>query len=133
MVGVSPPGHRRLLLLAGDQAWGEGWVMHQLGIEDRADTLWIASTAGPGVEPVPAHKVVQRLGSECRLLVVNAHQGFNPDAFAAALGTLRGGGDCVVLAPSLQGWPSFEDPDKARFAAYPHQVGDMPGYFLGRL
>ena len=133
MVGVSLPAHRRLLLLAGDQAWGEGWVRHQLGVEDLADTLWIASTAGPGVEPVPAHEVVQRLGSECRLLVVNAHQGFNPDAFAAALGTLRGGGDCVVLAPSMQSWPSFEDPDKVRFAAYPHEVGDMPGHFLGRL
>jgi tRNA(Met) cytidine acetyltransferase len=130
---VSPPAHRRLLLVTGDRAWGEAWVTRQLVSDDFADTLWIASTAGPGIAAVAARKAVQHLGGECRLLVVDAHQGFNPDAFAAALGTLRGGGDCVVLAPALADWPSFDDPDKARFAAYPHEIGDMRGHFLARL
>ena len=133
MDGVSPPAHRRLLLVTGDRAWGEAWATRQLVSDDFADTLWIASTAGPGIAAVAARKAVQHLGGECRLLVVDAHQGFNPDAFAAALGTLRGGGDCVVMAPALADWPSFDDPDKARFAAYPHEIGDMQGHFLARL
>lgn len=132
-VSSGDPRARRLLLLAGDQRWGEDWLMGRLGSDDLADTLWVANTAPPAVSATPAGKVTAVLGGECRCLVFNAHQGLHPDVFAAAVGTLRGGGDCVVLAPSLGDWPAFADPDKARFAAYPHSPGDMRGLFVERL
>ena len=124
---------RRLVLLGGDQADGEAWVLERLPGAQAADILWVADTAPAGVQATPTGKVGQCLGSEYPLLVFNAHQGFHPDAFAAALGTLRGGGDCVVLAPSLHTWPDFADPDKARFACYPRDPAQMHGCFLQRL
>ncbi len=133
MVGVTAPQGRRLLLVSGEAAWCERWVSRQLADDQRDAVLWIARHAPRGIAATPAGRVTQRLGSECRLLVFNAHDGFHPDAFAAAVGTLRGGGDCVLLAPPLAAWAGFADPDKARFAAYPREPAQMQGHFLARL
>ena len=130
---ATDPGARRLILLAGGQARGEAWVAGQLAAVDRAAILWIADTAPTGIQATPVGRVSRCLGGESRLLVFNAHQGFHPDAFAAAAGTLRGGGDCVVLVPPLESWPAYADPDKARFACYPRGLDDMRGLFVERL
>lgn len=121
------------MLLSGDPGWAEDWVLTRLAAGDRDAVLWIADRAPSGIEATAASRIAQRLGSECRLLVFDAHQGFHPDAFAAAVGTLRGGGDCVVLAPSLAAWPQSADPDKRRFACYPRSLAQMHGHFLARL
>ena len=120
---ATDPGARRLVLLAGGQARGEAWVAGQLAAVDQDAILWIADTAPTGIQATPVGRVSRCLGAESRLLVFNAHQGFHPDAFAAAAGTLRGGGDCVVLVPPLESWPAYADPDKARFACYPRDPG----------
>jgi tRNA(Met) cytidine acetyltransferase len=99
----------------------------------RGDLLWVARQSAVVPDPLPAHRVVASLGGECGLLVFNAHQGFHPDAFAAAAGMLRGGGDCVVLLPSLAGWKGFFDPDLARLLAHPHDPRGAPSPFLDRL
>jgi tRNA(Met) cytidine acetyltransferase len=129
---------RRLLLLAGDEAAAERWIAAQPAfaqlLQANAGLLWVANSSDlTNLEPVAASRVQQHLGSEFRLLVFNAHQGFNPDAFAAAVGTLRGGGDCVLLSPDLADWPAFDDPDRRRFAAYPRSSEDMRGAFIERL
>jgi tRNA(Met) cytidine acetyltransferase len=124
---------RRLILVSGDQAQSEAWVVGQLSAKELGAGLWVAETAPAGIQPTPAGRVTEVLGAEYRLLVFNAYQGFHPDAFAAAVGTLRGGGDCVVLAPALDAWPAFADPDKTRFACYPRSLRDMRGLFLERL
>lgn len=130
---ATDPGARRLVLLAGGQARGEAWVAGQLAAVDQDAILWIADTAPTGIQATPVGRVTRCLGAESRLLVFNAHQGFHPDAFAAAAGTLRGGGDCVVLVPPLESWPAYADPDKARFACYPRGLDDMRGLFVERL
>ena len=132
-------GRRRLLWLAGDQPWGEQWVAEQLAaVGDTVcpgEILWVAETLSPAfaVTVVAAHRLRQTLGGEYRLLVYNAHQGLHPDAFAAALGTLRGGGDCVLLTPPIDEWAGFDDPDRRRFAAYPRPTSSMRGLFVERL
>ena len=124
---------RRLLLVAGDQVWGESWVLGQLTDAQAAAGLWIAETAPAAVRSTSVGKVGRCLGAEFPFLVFNAHQGFHPDAFAAAVGTLRGGGDCVVLVPPLDAWPASADPDQSRFACYPRDLDDMRGLFIERL
>jgi tRNA(Met) cytidine acetyltransferase len=133
LAGVAAPARRRLVLASSDQHWGERWLLGQLDEADLSATLWIAERAPAGVQAIRSARVTQCLGSEYRLLVCNAHQGFHPDAVAAAAGTLRGGGDCVLLIPPLETWSGFADPDKARFAAYPRALSDMNGGFLARL
>ncbi len=124
---------RRLVLVSADEDRAERWLLRQLPARQLAAGLWVAESAPAGIQPTPAGKVSQCLGAEYPLLVYNAHQGFHADAFAAAVGTLRGGGDCLVLAPALREWPGFADPDKARFTCYPRHPADMHGFFLERL
>ena len=135
----SDNGRRRLLWLAGEQGWGERWIGEHLtdvdGADCPGDVLWVAESGSPAlpVAAVPAGAVRQHLGAEYRLLVFNAHQGFHPDAFAAAVGTLRGGGDCVLLTPPVDEWAGFDDPDRRRFAAHPRSTQSMRGLFVARL
>jgi len=124
---------RRLLLVAGDEAWGESWVCSQLPTCRHDDVLWLAASSGCFDRVTASKRVFGLLGSEVGVLVINAHQGLHPDALAAALGTLRGGGDCVILAPPLAQWVVFADPDKSRFAAYPRSAPEMHNRFLRRL
>ncbi len=130
MVGI---GARRLLLVSGERQACVDWVAGQLQESDAADVLWLARDAPRPFVAVAPDQVLQRLGSESRLLVIDAFQGLHPDAFAAAGGTLRGGGDCVLLTPPLRDWADYVDPDKARFAAYPQTAGDLRGLFIARL
>ncbi|MCB1772979.1 MAG: tRNA(Met) cytidine acetyltransferase [Gammaproteobacteria bacterium] len=124
---------RRLLLVVGSEAWGEQWVCAQLAAHHRDDVLWLASSSTCFDHVTTTRQVFRLLGREFRAVVVNVHQGLHPDAFAAAVGTLRGGGDCVVLAPPMADWDAFVDPDKARFAAYPRAASGTHNRFLLRL
>lgn len=135
MAGIGG-AQRRLVVLAGTRAWAQEWLASRMPAgpgDDGSGVLWVADDAPPSWPSVPASRVTQVLGSESRLLVFNGHDGLHPDALAAACGTLRGGGDCVLLMPPLDDWPHFADPDKQRFAAYPHVVDALPGRFLARL
>lgn len=135
MAGMSAVG-RRLLILSGARAWAEDWLVERLAavVGDRRDVvLWVAQTAPPPWTCVAAAQVTQWLGSETGLVVFNAHDGLHPDALAAAAGTLRGGGDAILLLPALAEWAGFADPDKQRFTAWPRTLDAMPGHFLARL
>ena len=124
---------RRLLLVAGGEAWAEQWVCAQLAAHSRDDVLWLAESSAVFDKVTSSRRVFRLLGREFGAVVVNAHQGLHPDAFAAAVGTLRGGGDCVMLAPPTAQWDVFADPDKARFAAYPRDTSETHNRFLLRL
>jgi tRNA(Met) cytidine acetyltransferase len=124
---------RRLLLICDRRQPAIAWLGRQLALTDPGAVLWLGDLAPAPVEATPPSRVTRELGREYRLVVVDAHAGFHPDAFAAAVGTLRGGGDCVLLVPPLAQWPGFPDPDRARFAAYPQTAADMRGLFIERL
>ncbi len=134
MVGIAVRAARRLVLVTGERAACERWVLRQLVTTDSADVLWVAaSRPSSGIAAIPAEHAGRYLGGECRLLVLNMFDGLHPDAFAALPGTLRRGGDCVVLAPPLADWAGFVDPDCGRFCGYPYTARDMRGLFLDRL
>ena len=134
MVGIAVRAARRLVLVTGEREACEHWVVRQLVTTDSADVLWVAaSRPSSGIAAIRAEHAVRYLGGECRLLVLNMFDGLHPDAFAALPGTLRGGGDCVVLAPRLADWAAFVDTDCGRFDGYPYTARDMRGLFLDRL
>ena len=74
----------------------------------------------------------QLLGQEFDALVFDAWAGFDPDAFGAALGTIRAGGTLYLLTPPLDAWPDYADPERDRIAAWPFEATDVGGRFLRR-
>ena len=84
--------------------------------------LWVGPGAVGPAERIEASQAGQWLGRELDLLVWNAEGGLNPDALAALAGTLSAGGLWVLLAPPLDQWGSWNDPDYARagLEAGPH-------------
>ena len=122
-------GHRRLLVLAGDAAWGRelaGSIVDGLA---PGRLLWL----GEGPRAVPVDAAARYLGQEVDLLVYDARAGFDPDGFAAVCGTPCGGSLVVLLAWPLGDWRTAPDPARDRLAIHPVTSREVDGRFLERL
>ena len=86
---MNTPLHRRLLVLTGNPEWCRRAAGETLRGAAAPPPLWIGESPPDGVRGEPARKVHRILGGECDLLVFDALDGFDPDAFGAASGTLR--------------------------------------------
>lgn len=95
--------------------------------------LWVGSAPPRGVPRLTLDEGQQVLGRELELLVLDAHEGFDPDVFGAASGALVGGGLLLLLSPPLERWPDFPDPQNARITVAPHAPASLSGRFLARL
>ena len=84
--------HRYCIVLTGPPAWGRPAARKLLLSASANQTLWIGSGAPEGVQSIASRDFHQVLGAEFDTLVYDAHAGFDPDAFGAVTGTLRGGG-----------------------------------------
>ena len=71
--------------------------------------------------------------SRNRTLGMKVAAGFDPEAFGAAVGAVRGGGRVVLLTPPLARWPDFVDPEHLRIAVHPYGAADVSGRYLRRL
>ena len=86
--------HRQLLRLQGDLNWC--YTLTQKIIAAlQLPYFW----CGPSPITNSSIPYQQILGQETPLLVINAHQAFDGNQFAAAEGTLRGGGLLILLTP----------------------------------
>ncbi len=104
------------------------WII--LGPADKSRAAIAKQLAGVAPERIVhcshAHDIRQHLGRDSDYLIFDAHTGLNADAFAAALGTLRGGGLCYVLLPAWTQWPD-QVAGLDRLAPYP-----LPATAVGR-
>lgn len=112
-------GHRRLVVLSGDEAW----TLSQATIlRDTlpGDWLWL--------EENPSKAISGLLGREYLHAVFDARRGFDVSAFAALSGTLRAGSLLVLLVPPFSVWADRPDADSLRWSdsaepiATPHFV-----------
>ena len=124
---------RRTLVLAGSRGWSRAAAAAVLDTANLADILWLSDQAAEGFTTLEAAKAHQVLGRELDALVLDAYAGFDPDAFGAAVGAVRGGGLLLLLTPPFAQWPEFPDPQNARITVAPHHPETLSGRFLRRL
>ncbi len=85
-----------------------------------------------GIRRLPPGELVRHLGSETDLLVFDATLGFDVDAFAIAIGLVRGGGTFLLLTPPPESWPWRQDLCLESWAVHGWPV-PRPSRFLQRL
>ena len=112
-------GHRRLVVLSGDEAWTLSQATI-LRVTLPGDWLWL--------EENPSKAISGLLGREYLHAVFDARRGFDVSAFAALSGTLRAGSLLVLLVPPFSVWANRPDADSLRWSdsaepiATPHFV-----------
>ncbi|RMG34639.1 MAG: tRNA(Met) cytidine acetyltransferase, partial [Gammaproteobacteria bacterium] len=131
--GASTPSARRWRVLAGDRGQALARLTETLRDLPPDRCLWFGDQAPPGIRPLSRRDVQGALGSECDLLVYDAHAGLYPDALAALLGTLRGGGELLLITPPWDAWPAFDDPALERLAPWPLDGRAVGRRFVRRL
>ena len=124
--------HRRLFLLHGSSAWCRGTADALLGKAGGREILWVTSETPQRGLAVTGKQLLSRLGSELDALILDAWAGFDPDAFGAAAGMVRGGGVVLILAPPLAEWPDHPDPALQRITPWPHDYRGIRSRFLQR-
>lgn len=86
--------HRRIVRLQGDLSWCYQRA-ESLIAQLQLDYFW----CGPAPASISPLTYKQILGRETPLLIINAYQCFDANAFAASEGTLRGGGLLLLITP----------------------------------
>ena len=101
--------HRRTLVLSGEAAWCRSVALAISSSFAETNHCWVGEPQCD-IDSVTNSQARGLLGSECTLLVYDAHTGFDPDAFGAVAGTICGGGLLLLLTPPLSEWPTFDAP-----------------------
>ncbi len=119
------------LVLAGSEDWTMRTAAAALCASPDRSNTWLSDRPLP-VSHLPLGAGVRLLGRDIDVLVFDAHSGFDADSFAAAIGSIRGGGLLVLLTPPLDLWPQLPDPQAQRVAVYPATWDQVSGRFLAR-
>ena len=124
---------RRMLLLAGEAEWCRKITHQVLALPELSRATWVSSDGSTDGEVVDARSVKGLLGQERDAVIFDAHSGFDPDAFGAVSGVIRGGGLLILLCPPLSKWEYAADPASERIAISPYTCKDISGRFIRRL
>jgi tRNA(Met) cytidine acetyltransferase len=128
---------RRLLLLAGEQAWAYQQADIVLARASVNRVLWVGahtpSFVAPSLQLLTNSQARQYLGQETDLLIYDGWSGLDPSALSALCGTVKAGGLVVIMMPVLTAWAQFDDPDYQRLLVHPFNANDLSGRFLRRL
>jgi tRNA(Met) cytidine acetyltransferase len=123
--------HRVTLVLAGCPDWTMRAATAALRASPDRAVTWLSDRRLP-VSLLPLGAGVELLGREVDVLAFDAHSGFDPDSFGAAIGSIRGGGLLMLLTPPLDLWPQLPDPQAQRVAVHPATWDQVSGRFLAR-
>jgi tRNA(Met) cytidine acetyltransferase len=104
------------LHISGEVAWCVQQACRLVEQLAESSTLWIGDEAPETIASSNNQQALIHLGGEQALLIYNAFSGFDPDAFGAISGTLRGGGLLLLLTPPLDRWAEYRDPQSERIA-----------------
>ncbi|WP_151671750.1 GNAT family N-acetyltransferase [Nitrincola schmidtii] len=102
-----------------------------------SDTLLISDNPLLTMQSVNSRDAIRWLGRDTDRIIFNAYSGFNPNAFAQVCGTLKGGGELILITPKADQWIKYEDPEYqalrgSRFADY-HFTGNFIRHLIQHL
>ncbi|MCD8512966.1 MAG: DUF1726 domain-containing protein [Nitrincola sp.] len=86
------------------------------------ETLLISDLSLLNLKAIPSRQAHHFLGQDTERVIFNAFSGFNPNAFAQVCGTLRGGGELILLTPCRESWPVYADPEYRVFRGSRYQT-----------
>ncbi|MFQ5644861.1 MAG: tRNA(Met) cytidine acetyltransferase TmcA [Thiogranum sp.] len=133
LAGAGHQRHRCALVLSGSRKHCLAAAEQLLTVLGLPVVHWFGDHPPPGVDASQGAAALRLLGTETDVLVFDAWSGFDPNAFGALSGTVRGGGLLLILAPVFQDWPAYADPQNERITVFPHAPEDLSGRFLSRL
>ena len=91
--------HRALIALCGEKTWARSSARV---FEQALDAQRVLHVSADIPHALPPSKARSRLGEEYDLLLFDAFDDFDVDAFAALSGTLCGGGVLLLLLPDVE-------------------------------
>ena len=95
--------HRHVFIFAGEENWQKESLKEILhGYEENA--LWVGENAADTLPLISVKKAHSWLGREKQIVVFDANEQFNADAFAAVNGIVVGGGLFILLMPAIEKW-----------------------------
>ena len=133
--GARRNNHRQLLVVSGDRDWTIAQaeqIQSWLCVHSDAH-LWVSQQAPAGSNGAGSRDLHRYLGRETELLVFDAWDGFNPNAFGQISGTVCGGGLLILLCPELNDWHEYEDPEHKALVVEPYGVEAVGRRFIRRL
>ena len=102
--------HRRALVLAGSRDWCLDTAERLLTATGLSSVHWFSDRAPACVSSSQGAAALRLLGTELDALVFDAWSGFDPDAFGALSGSIKGGGLLLLLTPLFDQWPDGHVP-----------------------
>jgi len=124
---------RRALVLAGSRDWCLDVADKLVTATGLLSVHWFSDRAPRSAASSQGAAALHLLGTELDALVFDAWSGFDPDAFGALTGSIKGGGLLLLLTPLFRQWPDYADPQNERITVAPYAAERLNGRFLTRL
>lgn len=127
--------HRQLLVVSGERNWtlAKARKIQEWVVDESDRSLWVSRQALDRSQQIGSRDLYRYLGQEMDLLIYDAWEGFNPNAFGQISGTLCGGGLLVLLCPPLDEWASYDDPEHRALVVEPYDTDQVGRRFITRL
>lgn len=126
---LSNTRQRALIWIHGPQAWGRRRVQELLP-ELEGQGVLVSDHPLGDMQALSAREAHRYLGHTLDYLVFDAFAGFNPNTFGQLSGALKGGAPLILLTPSADDWPDFQDPEYKALCVEPYRPKQVNGRFL---
>ena len=109
--------HRSVFIISGDWAFCHKQLDKLINLQ--LDTWYLADKPTElAAKFITPKQATHYLGQQCQQLIINAHYGFDLNAFGALTGCVMAGGSCYILTPHFDDWLAQEDKQNERFNAF---------------
>ncbi len=104
--------------------------LNPLPLDHGRYNLWVgagtqATVVNDSFSQKTASQARNLIGTECKLIIYNAYERFDVDAFAAICGMLVHGGVLYLLTPGIETWAQADQLEMQRFTVFGHTKDEL--------